>query len=551
MGLDITLGDLELVGVTQGGAGGVKVWRLSTAQQHGITRAVAICVTIQQEQATSAVPSATVSYHWLALPGSVDSLSAAVVGAEFEQAGAHASSLDVRLVFRTSSMRSPHELLSAKLAFPPHAMDLGPPRVHPANSLPREQLSVFSLEQAGVGLSVEELQALCPTGVPCIQHTASTRWPYGVPSHCLPEIDVPLIDSVTRVCEEHCEGLELGDCHSVWFVGGNHAGRRGPTGAWLDAPNSAEGHNEWDDELMQQSGQGAAPLDKGGCTTGDAVQAWVLTPPGVTADSPPDTPLPVVMLVHGGPQGAWGDSWHYRWHPQSYAAAGFVVLAVNFHGSSGFGQAFQDAVTGDWGGAPQLDNMLGLRWLLHSSPWAGMVDPSRVAAAGASFGGYSVNWLNGHTRLLKAIVCHDGIFDSAAAAFTTEETWFMQWEFGGLPGQSGGAAQAAEEARRADGAPAAFPPLAPSAEVARLYSRWSPSSTCGEWRTPTLVIHGGRDYRLPETDGVAAFNALQRNGVPSRMLYFPEENHWVLGLANSLQWHKQVIQWLQRWTRVA
>jgi dipeptidyl aminopeptidase/acylaminoacyl peptidase len=144
-----------------------------------------------------------------------------------------------------------------------------------------------------------------------------------------------------------------------------------------------------------------------------------------------------------------------------------LVLAVNVHGSSGFGQAFQDAVTGDWGGAPQLDLMLGLRWLVHASPWASMVDAARVVAAGASFGGYSINWLNGHTRLLQGLVCHDGIFDSATAAFTTEEAWFMQWEFGGLPGQGGGGAAAGEDARRVKegAAVSAYPALASAAQV--------------------------------------------------------------------------------------
>jgi len=549
--VDVSLGRLHPLGTTAGPAGETRTWVLCTAAMHGVTRGIMACISIQRT--SSGKPVAAVSYHWLALPGSVDSFSARVKSADETTVNSLPESLDVRLVFRSCSMQSPHELLSATLRCPPDTLDVTPPCPHPAqHQVKQEHLSSFSIDAQGVCLAADELQLLCPGGVPSTQQGGgpAAAWPYGVPAHALPEVDVPLVDAVTRVCEAHCSTFTLGQQHSVWFVGGNNAGRRGPSGEWL-SPDFPPGHNEWGDELM---GADVRQLDREGTQVGDAVQAWVLTPPGVTRDAPPSTPLPVVVLVHGGPQGAWGDSWHYRWHPQSYAAAGFVVLAVNFHGSSSCGQAFQDAVTGDWGGAPQLDNMLGLRWLLHASPWAGVVDGERVAAAGASFGGYSVNWLNGHTRLLKGVVCHDGIFDSAAAAFTTEETWFMQWEFGGLPGQQGGAATAAETARREGyaaqglGGPCAFPPLAPAAQVAALYAQWSPSTHCGEWATPTLVIHGGKDFRLPETDGVAAFNALQRNGVPSRLLYFPDENHWVLRSANSAQWHKQVMAWLTKWT---
>ena len=401
--VDVSLGPLHPLGSTSGPDGTRNMWVLSTAPQHGTSRALLIRIAMRPSPDVATPPAASVAYHWLALPGNVDSISARVQQVEGGDATQLPSSLDVRLVFRSCSMLSPHELLSASLRCPPEDMDVNPASEHPAKaSLNPEQLSEFSSVRAGICLSSAELRTLCPDGVPATQSgqaaaATADAWPYGVPSHALPEVDVPLVDSVTRVCASHCDQLSLGERHSVWFVGGNHAGRRGPSGEWLPQGESLPGRNEWNDALMHR---GCTALDAAGAVTGDAVHAWVLTPPGVSTDIPPSTPLPVVMLVHGGPQGAWGDSWHYRWHPQTYAAAGYIVLAVNFHGSSSFGQAFQDAVTGDWGGAPQLDNMLGLRWLLQESPWAGMADPQRVVAAGASFGGYSVNWLNGHTQLL-------------------------------------------------------------------------------------------------------------------------------------------------------
>jgi dipeptidyl aminopeptidase/acylaminoacyl peptidase len=246
---------------------------------------------------------------------------------------------------------------------------------------------------------------------------------------------------------------------------------------------------------------------------GEKVQAWILKPVDFVAGKK----YPVAFIIHGGPQGAIEDHFHYRWNPQAFAGAGCAVIAVNFHGSTGFGQAFTDSISGDWGGKPYEDLMKGLDYALANYDW---LDSNRVAALGASYGGWMINWINGHTKRFKCLVNHDGGFDEFANYFTTEELWFPEWEFKGLPW-----------------------------EKPELYDKFSPSRYIKDWRTPTLVIHGANDFRLVDAEGIATFTALQRRGVPSQMLYFPDENHWILKPKNSIVWHETILAWLEKWLK--
>jgi dipeptidyl aminopeptidase/acylaminoacyl peptidase len=245
---------------------------------------------------------------------------------------------------------------------------------------------------------------------------------------------------------------------------------------------------------------------------GDTVYGYVMKPAGYKTGK-----APVAFLVHGGPQGSFGDHWHYRWNPQVYAGHGYATIFIDFHGSAGYGQAFMDVISGDWGGAPYEDLMKGLDFAIEKYPY---LDGNRVAALGASYGGYMINWINGHTDRFKALVCHDGIFDTRMGYFDTEEVWFPEWEHKGTPWS------APEEFEKAN-----------------------PEAFVKNWKTPTLVVHGSLDYRIPESHGFAAFTALQRRKVPSRFLSFPDENHWVLKPQNSKLWHDEVLGWIDRYTR--
>jgi dipeptidyl aminopeptidase/acylaminoacyl peptidase len=245
---------------------------------------------------------------------------------------------------------------------------------------------------------------------------------------------------------------------------------------------------------------------------GDTVHGYAMKPAGFRGGK-----APVAMLVHGGPQGSFGDHWHYRWNPQAYAGRGYGVLFIDFHGSTGYGQAFTDAIRGDWGGAPYDDLMLGLDAALKKYPW---LDGTRMAALGASYGGYMINWMHGKTTRFKAFVCHDGNLDERMAYYDTEELWFPEWEHGGVPWEKG------------DG-----------------YAKHNPIDHVKNWKTPTLVIHGALDFRVVDAQGMSTFTALQRKGVPSRFLHFPDENHWVLKPQNSKLWHDEVLAWIDRWTR--
>ncbi len=245
---------------------------------------------------------------------------------------------------------------------------------------------------------------------------------------------------------------------------------------------------------------------------GDEVFGYLIKPVGFD----PQQSYPLAFLIHGGPQGSFDDHWHYRWNPQIYAGHGYATVMIDFHGSVGYGQDFTDAINGDWGGAPYQDLMTGLDYVLRTYRW---IDPDRMAAAGASFGGYMINWIQGHTDRFQALVCHDGNLDELMAYYQTEELWFPEWENSGTPW-----------------------------EVPEAYAEHSPIHHVGSWKTPQLVIHGALDYRVVDTQGIATFNALQRRGVPSRLLYYPDENHWVLKPLNSIQWHDVVLDWMDRWT---
>ncbi|MBT8050140.1 MAG: S9 family peptidase, partial [Gammaproteobacteria bacterium] len=224
---------------------------------------------------------------------------------------------------------------------------------------------------------------------------------------------------------------------------------------------------------------------------------------------------PVAFLIHGGPQGSFGNHFHYRWNPQTYAGQGFAPVFIDFHGSTGYGQDFTDAIRNDWGGAPLVDLQKGLAAALEKYDF---LDGDRACALGASYGGFMVNWIAGNwPDGFQCLVNHDGIFDQRMMYYTTEELWFPEWEHGG-----------------------------PYHENPENYERFNPANFVKNWRTPMLVIHGETDYRVPVTQGIATFTALQRLGVPSRLLYYPDENHWVLNPDNSVQWHSVVNEWLHQ-----
>jgi dipeptidyl aminopeptidase/acylaminoacyl peptidase len=243
---------------------------------------------------------------------------------------------------------------------------------------------------------------------------------------------------------------------------------------------------------------------------GDTVHGYAIKPAGFKGGK-----APVAFLIHGGPQGSFGDHFHYRWNPEVFAGHGFAVVMVDFHGSTGYGQAFTDAISGDWGGGPYDDLMMGLDAALEKYSW---LDKSKMVALGASYGGYMINYINGKTDRFKALVCHDGNLDERFAYFATEELWFPEWEHGGVPWE------------KPEG-----------------YTKHNPIDGIKNWKTPTLVIHSGNDYRVVESQGMSTFTALQRKGIPSRFLYFPDENHFVLKPQNSRRWHEEVLAWIDRW----
>jgi dipeptidyl aminopeptidase/acylaminoacyl peptidase len=233
-----------------------------------------------------------------------------------------------------------------------------------------------------------------------------------------------------------------------------------------------------------------------------------------------DAKYPVAFLIHGGPQGSLGNAWSWRWNAEAFAGAGFGVVMIDFHGSTGYGQAFTDSISGDWGGKPLEDLKLGLDAALKANSW---LDGDHMCALGASYGGFMINWIAGNwADRFKCLVSHDGIFDNRSMYYSTEELWFPEHEFSGSEYEN----------------PAA-------------YAKFNPIDYVSKWKAPTLVVHGGQDFRIPDSQGIAVFTALQRRGIPSELLYFPDENHWVLKPADSVQWYDTVLAWLNRWTAAA
>jgi dipeptidyl aminopeptidase/acylaminoacyl peptidase len=242
---------------------------------------------------------------------------------------------------------------------------------------------------------------------------------------------------------------------------------------------------------------------------GETVYGYVVKPVGLQKDKQ----YPIAFLIHGGPQGSFGNHFHYRWNPQTYAGEGFAAVFIDFHGSTGYGQDFTDSISGDWGGNPLVDLQLGLKAALEKYDF---LNGEKVCALGASYGGYMINWIAGNwPERFDCLVNHDGVFDSRSMYYTTEELWFPEWEHGG-----------------------------PYYANPQAYEKHNPVNFVDRWKTPMMVIHGELDYRVPVTQGIAAFTALQRRGIASRFLYFPDENHWVLKPENSIQWHNEVNRWL-------
>ena len=246
---------------------------------------------------------------------------------------------------------------------------------------------------------------------------------------------------------------------------------------------------------------------------GDPVHGWLLRPPSFDASKK----YPVAFLIHGGPQGAWHDEWHARWNYHMFGSPGYAVVAINPRGSTGYGQKFTDQISQDWTGRVYVDLMNGLDHALAAYPF---LDGSRVAAAGGSYGGFMVNWIAGQTDRFKALVSHAGVFDLTSKYGSTEELWFPEWEFGGTPW-----------------------------DKPDHYREHSPSLRAGKFKTPTLVIHGALDFRVPDVQGLGMFTSLQRMGVPSRYLWFPDEGHWVKKPANRIVWWREVLGWMSRYLK--
>jgi dipeptidyl aminopeptidase/acylaminoacyl peptidase len=247
---------------------------------------------------------------------------------------------------------------------------------------------------------------------------------------------------------------------------------------------------------------------------GEMVYAYVMKPAGFVAGRK----YPLAFLIHGGPQAAFGNAWSWRWNARSFAGAGYAVVFVDFHGTPGYGQAFTDSISRDWGGKPLVDLQKGLATALERYPF---LDAGKTCALGASYGGFMINWIASQWQEpFKCLVNHDGIFDSRAMYYTTEELWFEEWDHGGA-----------------------------QYEHPENYERFNPVNHVDTWRLPMLVVQGGKDFRVPEGQGIATFTALQRRGIESRLVFFPDENHWVLKPVNSLQWNREVLGWLDRYLK--
>jgi dipeptidyl aminopeptidase/acylaminoacyl peptidase len=314
----------------------------------------------------------------------------------------------------------------------------------------------------------------------------------------------------------HADDLKYGIDRQLYFT---RMSVRAPNEIWGRSVGGMDKATPWqvthmNDALLSQIDM--QPLEsftfKG--ANDDDVQGFMVKPPGFD----PSKKYPLKFLIHGGPQGAWGNEWTYRWNAELFAATGnYVVVMINFHGSTGYGQKFTDSISGDWGGKPYVDLMKGLDYIEKTYPF---IDKNREAALGASYGGYMANWLLGHTDRFKCIVSHDGMFNTESAWGTTEELWFPEWEFKGPPWKN-----------------------------RELYRKWSPHLFADKFKTPTLVVHGQNDYRLDVSQAFDLFTTLQILKVPSKMLYFPDEGHWVLKPQNSQLWYKTVNDWVNQWCK--
>ena len=279
----------------------------------------------------------------------------------------------------------------------------------------------------------------------------------------------------------------------------------------LDAAGRAAQLTSVNRELLQQLDPVSFTKFSFKGANGDTVWGWTLKPVTTPAK------LPIAFLVHGGPQGSFSDSWSYRWNPRVFISPGYAAASVDFHGSTGYGQAFTDSINRNWGGWPLEDLKLGLAFATAHDP---QLDATNACALGGSYGGYMMNWIEGNwPDRFKCIVQHDGVFDARAMAYETEELWFDEWEHGGhayyeAPGE---------------------------------FERWNPVNFVQNWKTPQLVVTSEKDFRIPYTQGIAAFTALQRRDIPSRLLIFPDENHWVLKPKNSVQWYDEVFGWMGRY----
>jgi dipeptidyl aminopeptidase/acylaminoacyl peptidase len=254
------------------------------------------------------------------------------------------------------------------------------------------------------------------------------------------------------------------------------------------------------------------PLEEQWVTSPDntRIHTFLLKPPGFREDRK----YPVLFLIHGGPQGEWGEDWSYRWNAQVFAGAGYVVVMPNPRGSFGYGQKFTDDINADWGGKP-YDDIMAVVDYAASLPWT---DSTRMGAAGASYGGYMIDWMLGHTDRFRVFVSHAGVYDLRSMAGATEELWFPLWEFQGMPWDN-----------------------------PDLYAKWSPGYFVKDFKTPTLVVTGELDFRVPYTQSLQLYTALQLQKVPSRLIVFPDEGHWVLKPQNSAFWYQHVLDWIGQW----
>ncbi|MEE9466133.1 MAG: S9 family peptidase, partial [Candidatus Neomarinimicrobiota bacterium] len=243
------------------------------------------------------------------------------------------------------------------------------------------------------------------------------------------------------------------------------------------------------------------------------VHGFLLRPPGFD----PAKKYPLLYVIHGGPQNMFGNSFHYRWNAQLFAAPGYVVVMVNPRGSTGYGQQFTDEISGDWGGKVYKDLMAGVDYVLETYDF---IDPNRLAAMGGSYGGYMVNWIEGHNDRFNTLISHAGLFNLTSMYYATEELWFPEWDLRGTPH------------------------TAP-----KLFKKWSPHNFVKKFKTPMLVIHGAGDFRVPIGEGLQMYTALQTMGVESKLLYFPDEGHWILKPQNSELWYNTIHEWLARYLK--